>query len=427
MTARRDDAAGAHHAPRRGVTVEGAHRSIERVARDSYGRLVAFLAARSRDVAAAEDALADAFRAALEAWPQNGLPESPEAWLLVAARRRMIDAARRARVHANAVPTLLAAADEAADLAGSAVAFPDERLKLLFICAHPAIDAAARTPLMLQVVLGLDAARIASAFLVRPATMGQRLSRAKAKIRDAGIGFELPEAAELPSRRDAVLEAIYAAYGSGWDDVAGADPRRSGLSAEAIELGRLLLRLIPGDPEAQGLLALMLYCESRRDARRTADAEFVPLSEQDPSRWAMAMITEAEQTLRAAGRANRIGRFQLEAAIQSAHAQRAFSGRTDWPSIALLYEGLVSLAPTIGALVGRAAAVAEARDVATGWDLLQAIPNEAIETYQPYWALAAHLLKRAGRGAEAADAYTRAIGLCEDPAVRDFLMREAEQ
>jgi RNA polymerase sigma-70 factor (ECF subfamily) len=388
---------------------------------------VAFLAARSRDVAAAEDALADAFHSALETWPRSGVPDKPEAWLLVAARRRLIDAARHVRVHADAVPTLLAAADEAQELAGTDIAFPDERLKLLFICAHSAIDAAARTPLMLQVVLGLDAARIASAFLVQPSAMGQRLTRAKAKIRDAGVAFELPEAKELPSRLDAVLEAIYAAYGSGWDDVAGADPRRKGLAAEAIELGRLLVRLMPGDPEVQGLLALMLYCESRRDARRGATGSYVPLSEQDMKRWSRPMIEEAERLLTAAKGADRIGRFQLEAAIQSAHARRAVAGRTDWEAIALLYEGLVGLTPTIGALVGRSAAVAEARDAATGWELLEAIPSEAVKSYQPYWALAAHLLKRMQRIEEAADAYIRAIGLCEDPAMREFLMQQAVQ
>lgn len=404
-----------------------ARRAVELAARDSYSRLIAFLAARSRDVAAAEDALADAFHAALETWPRAGVPEKPEAWLLTAARRRLIDSARHARVHADAVPTLLAVADEAQDLASTDTMFPDERLKLLFICAHPAIDAAARTPLMLQTVLGLDAARIASAFLVRPSAMGQRLARAKAKIRDAGIAFELPETKELPPRLDAVLQAIYAAYGSGWDDVAGADPRRKGLAVEAIDLGRLLLRLMPAEPEAMGLLALMLHCEARRDARRTAAGGYVPLSEQDVARWSRPMIEEAERFLMAAEQVGQVGRFQLEAAIQSMHARRAWTGRTDWEAIALLYEGLVRLAPTIGALVGRAAAVAEARGDATGWALLEAIPAEAIKSYQPYWALAAHLLKRMQRSGEAASAYSRAIGLCEDPAMREFLARQALQ
>src|SRR5215472_3457103 len=309
--------------PAGAAATQDTRRAIERAARESYGRLVAFLAARSRDVAAAEDALADAFHAALESWPRDGVPDKPEAWLLVAARRRLIDAARHARTRADAAPTLLAIADEAQEMAGVAAAFPDERLKLLFICAHPAIDAAARTPLMLQVVMGLDAARIASAFLVQPSAMGQRLSRAKAKIRDAGIAFELPEAKELPARIGAVLEAIYAAYGSGWDDVAGADPRRKGLATEAIELGRLLLRLMPDDADVKGLLALMLYCESRRDARRSAEGSYIPLSEQDVSRWSMPLIAEAERILTAAREAESIGRFQLEAAIQSVHAQRA--------------------------------------------------------------------------------------------------------
>ncbi len=399
--------------------------AVEQAARDSYGRLVAFLAARSRDMAAAEDALADAFRAALETWPRIGVPQKPEAWLLIAARRRLIDNARHARVHADAVPALRAAAQEARKLTTMEAEFPDERLQLLFICAHPAIDAAARTPLMLQTVLGLDAARIASAFLVRPATMGQRLSRAKTKIRDARIRFELPEAKELPARLDAVLEAIYAAYGSGWEDISGSDPRRKGLAVEAIELGRLLSRLMPAEPEVQGLLALMLFCESRRDARRSATGAYVPLSEQDVERWSRAMIEEADSYLIAASRAGKIGRFQLEAAIQSVHAQRARTSQTDWEAIAVMYEALVRIAPTIGALVGRAAAVAEARGAAFGWAMLEAIPGEAISSYQPYWALAAHLLKRMQRLEEAAAAYSRAIGLCEDSAAREFLTQQA--
>lgn len=401
-------------------------RAIERAARDSYGRLVTFLAARSRDIAAAEDALADAFRAALETWPRDGVPGRPEAWLLTAARRRLIDGARHLRVRADAVPDLRVAAEEAQELAATD-RFPDERLKLLFVCAHPAIDPAIHTPLMLQTVLGLDAARIASAFLVSPAAMGQRLSRAKVKIRDAGIAFELPEAKELPPRLDAVLQAIYAAYGSGWDDIAGADPRRRGLAAEAIDLGRMLRPLMPAEPEVEGLLALMLHCEARREARRGPTGEYVPLSEQDTARWSPPLIAEAERILAAAAQDRRMGRFQLEAAIQSVHARRARTGRTDWEAIALLYEGLVRLAPSIGALVGRAAAVAETRDAAAGWALLEAIPTEAVASYQPYWALAAHLLRRLGREAEAVAAYDRAIGLCEDPAMRAFLLRRAAE
>ncbi|SED68150.1 RNA polymerase sigma-70 factor, ECF subfamily [Rhizobiales bacterium GAS191] len=402
-----------------------ARRALEQAARDSYGRLVAYLSVHMRDVAAAEDALGDAFRAALETWPLTGVPEKPEAWLLTAARRRLIDGGRQARVRDEAVTTLLAVAEEATQLLSSDAMFPDERLKLLFICAHPAIDTAARTPLMLQTVLGLDAARIASAFLVQPDAMGRRLTRAKAKIRDAGIAFEIPEAKELQARLDAVLEAIYAAYGSGWDDVAGADPRRKGLAAEAIDLGRLLLRFMPAEPEVQGLVALMLHCEARREARRSETGAYVPLSNQDPVRWSQPMIEEAEQLLLAAHEANRIGRFQLEAAIQSVHARRAVTGDTDWEALALLYEGLTRFAPTLGALVGRAAAVAEARNAEAGWALLEAIPEGAVDHYQSYWALAAHLLARLQRVEEALSAYSRAIGLCEDPAIREFLAQRA--
>jgi RNA polymerase sigma-70 factor (ECF subfamily) len=398
------------------------HEAVEQAARRSYGRLLAYLAARSRDLAAAEDCLADAFHAALTTWRRDGIPDNPEAWLLTVARRRSIDMARHAVVRQQAMPDLLAAAEEAGDQTMT-TPFPDERLKLLFVCAHPAIDPDMHTPLMLQTVLGLDAAHIASAFLVSPAAMGRRLSRAKLRIRDAAIPFDVPEAKELPPRLHAVLEAIYAAYGSGWDEMA--EPRSRWLPREAVTIGRTLVELMPAQPEALGLLSLMLHCEARREARRDALGAYVPLSEQDFSRWSHAMIAEAERLLARAGAIGRIGPFQLEAAIQSAHAHRAATGATDWQAIALLYEGLVRLAPTIGALVGRAAATAEARDAETGLALLNRIPAEKTATYQPYWALTAHLLVRSQQPREAAAAYERAIGLCEDDAMRAFLIDRA--
>jgi len=400
------------------------HRTIEQVARDSYGRLLAFLAVRCRDVSAAEDALADAFQTALETWPRNGIPEKPEAWLLVAGRRKLIDGMRRSRIRGEAIPDLLAGTENAYEMAGESLLFPDERLKLMFVCAHPAIEAQARTPLMLQTVLGLDAARIASAFLVRPSAMGQRLTRAKSKIRVAGIRFEVPEAAQLPERLEFVLEAIYAAYGSGWDDITGADARRKGLAAEAVELARVLVQLMPDEPEPKGLLAMMLHCEARREARRTQSGSYVPLLEQDVTCWSKEMMGEAERLLCEASRRGRIGRFQLEAAIQSAHAQRARTGVTDWNAIALLYEGLVRLSPTVGALVGRAAVIAEAQGPAAGLSALELLPDAVVQTYQPYWALAGHLFKRLGRISEAQCAYSRAIGLSEEPALRRFLEAE---
>jgi predicted RNA polymerase sigma factor len=398
--------------------------AVEQAARRSYGRLLAFLAARSRDVTASEDCLADAFQAALTSWPRDGVPDNPDAWLLTVARRRSIDMARHATIRLQAEPDLILAAEETGALM-TTTEFPDERLKLLFVCAHPAIDAAMHTPLMLQIVLGLNATRIASAFLVSPDAMGRRLSRAKTKMRDAGIPYEEPETRQLPPRLHAVLEAINPAYGSGWDDLA--DLQSRWLPGEAISIGRTLAELMPQEPEALGLLSLMLHCEARREARRDDDGNYVPLSEQDVARWSQPMIAEAEGFLACAAKAGMPGPFQLEAAIQSAHAQRAVTGATDWQAIALLYEGLVRMAPTIGALVGRAAAVGQARDPETALALLEELPGERVATYQPYWALAAHLLDRLRRTDEARDAYDRAIGLCSDDAMRRFLIGRAAQ
>jgi RNA polymerase sigma-70 factor (ECF subfamily) len=300
--------------------------------------------------------------------------------------------------------------------------FPDRRVELLFVCAHPAIDPAVHAPLMLQTVLGLDAGRIGQAFLVAPATMGQRLARAKRKIREAGIRFQVPAPHELPARVEAVLEAIYGAFGLGRDEVAGADARGRDLMDEAIWLARVLRERMPDEPEVRGLLSLMLFCHARRDAGTSPDRRYVPLSEQNPADWSAPEIQEAEAELAGAAQSGRVGRFQLEAAIQSVHAERAHTGRTDWAAIVLFYDHLVHIAPTLGARVAQAAAVAEASGPAAGLSLLDAIDSPAVATYQPYWAVRAHLLRSQGRLPEAMAAYDRAIALTEDPAVRQFLL-----
>src|SRR5262245_45953080 len=291
-------------------------RAVEATARQSYGRLVALLAARTHDPAGAEDALGDALLAALNTWPRDGLPRNPQAWLLTAARNRLLDHARHLEVRARGASTLETLANELYD-APDPDALPDERLKLLFVCAHPAIDPAMHTPLMLQTVLGLDAVAIGRAFLVSPTAMGQRLTRAKAKIRQARIAFEIPAADQIQHRLEAVLNAIDAAYGSSWEDAAGRDRRATGLAEEAIWLARVLRDVIPDEPEVRGLLALLLHCEARRPARRGADGRFVPLSEQDPRTWRAPLIDEAERELATAAAQARLGRFQIEAAIQS--------------------------------------------------------------------------------------------------------------
>jgi RNA polymerase sigma-70 factor, ECF subfamily len=398
-----------------------AHRAAERAARQSYGKLVAYLAARTGDVAAAEDALSDAFAAALASWPARGVPQSPEAWLFAAARRRLIDMARRRRTHEAAADRLLLSIEEGA--AGMDPAeVPDRRLSLMFACAHPAIDAAMRGPLILQTVLGLDAAAIAAAFLTAPAAMSQRLVRAKRRIRDAGIPFRHPDRADLPARLDAVLEAIYAAFGAGWPDAGGLEPRRQGMVDEAIWLGQVVVGLLPEEPEALGLLALMLYAGARWAARRSANGDYVPLSEQDPALWDAVALDEAERLLLRAGSLERIGRFQLEAAVQSVHAARRTSGRTDWPAILELYDGLLELTGSPVVAVNRAVAWGETAGPTAGLAALDELARDSrLALYQPYWAARADLLARLGWGAMADAAYARAIELEADPAVRSFL------
>ncbi|HEU4602218.1 MAG TPA: DUF6596 domain-containing protein, partial [Steroidobacteraceae bacterium] len=324
-----------------------ARSAIEAVARQSYSRLVSFLAARFRDVAGAEDALSEAIVAALRTWPTQGVPSNPEAWLLQAAKHRLIDRIRHSQVRDATAQAMRVLLDEAEELTLT-TQFPDERLKLLFVCAHPAIDARIHTPLMLQTVLGLDVDSIAQAFLVPSATMSQRLTRAKTKIRETRIEFEVPSGEQLSSRLSAVLEAIYAIYSRGWEDVDGVDSERSELTDEAIWLARTSVELLPNEPEALGLLALLLYCEARRNARRGIAGEYVPISAQEVSKWNREQLTEAEALLSRAAQLNRPGRFQLEAAIQSAHVERMRANAVDWGAIALLYEGVIRIAPTFG-------------------------------------------------------------------------------
>jgi RNA polymerase sigma-70 factor, ECF subfamily len=396
--------------------------SAEAVARASYGKLLAFIAARTGDVAGAEDALSEAFATALTDWPTRGVPDNPEGWILTVARRKLIDAARRKRTSWEAIAHLRLLAEEGTAHANADV--PDDRLALMFVCAHRAIEPAVRAPLMLQTVLGLDAATIASAFLTAPATMGQRLVRAKARIKLAGIPFRLPELADLPERLETVLDAIYAAFSTGWTDPAGTDLSPRDLAQEAIFLCRLVVSLLPDEPEALGLLALMLYAEARRTARRTSGGDYVPLDEQSVEAWDAAMIAKAEALLLRASALGRVGRFQLEAAVQSAHVIRRRTGRSDWLAIVRLYDALTVLTESPVVAINRAVALAETAGPKVALRELDALAHDPrLTAYQPYWAARAVLLAGAAMTSEAKTAYQRAIGLEADPAVRRFLSR----
>ena len=393
----------------------------EAVARRGYGKLVAFLAARTRDVAAAEDALSEAFASALADWPRNGCPANPEGWLLTVARRKIIDAARR-RANGEAAAGELAALAEGFE-AAEAEEIPDRRLALMFACAHPAIEQGVRAPLMLQVVVGLDAKPIASAFLMSPAAMGKRLVRAKDKIRAAGIPFRIPEREELAERLDTVLDAIYAAFAEGWTDPGGTDAARRDLTGEAFFLARLVAEMLPEEPEGLGLLALMLHAEARRGARRNEAGEYVPLAEQNPELWDWEMIGEAEALLRRAGAMGSFGRYQVESALQSAHVHRRRTGQENWAEVVQLYDVLLELAGSPVVAINRALAIAELRGASTGLAALETVADARLAEYQPYWAARADLLARTGAYEEARRAYELAIGLERDPAVRRFLQQ----
>ncbi|HEX3483608.1 MAG TPA: DUF6596 domain-containing protein [Micropepsaceae bacterium] len=407
-----------------GAGDRNARETAENVARRSYGKLVAFLARRTGDVARAEDALSEAFAAALSDWSASGIPANPEGWLMAVAKRKIIDMMRRRKTGEDTIPQLQLMAEEIEAAAQESPEIPDNRLALMFACAHPAIDAAIRAPLILQTLLGLDAAAIASAFLVSPAAMGQRLARAKHKIREAGIALRVPARADLPERLDAVLAAIYAAFARGWSESAERETGSGNLAEEAIWLGRLVASLLPGEPEALGLLALMLHSDARRAARRGPEGEYIPLAEQDPALWDSDFIDEAESLLVRASRIGASGRYQLEAAVQSAHAVRRIAGTSDWQAIEKIYDALAALSDSPVISINRAVAIAESRGADAGLEELDRLADDRrLAQYQPYWAACAHILTRAGKIRAAEEAYEQAIGLEHDPAVREFLQR----
>jgi RNA polymerase sigma-70 factor (ECF subfamily) len=398
---------------------DDAARAAERAVRAAYARLVALLASRSRDLAAAEDALSEALRAALETWPRRGVPDRPEAWLMTAAKRAAGHARARSATAAAALPDLTLLAEEADAMPDS---FPDHRLGLMFACTHEAIDSAMQTPLMLQAVLGLSAERIAGAFLVSPTTLGQRLSRAKTRLREAGARFSRPDPDEVAPRLPQVMEAVLAAAALGWESVPGSDPARADLAGEALYLAELLADLTPEEPEPKGLFSLILHIRGREPARR---AGYLSLSEQDVSLWDHAMIDRADALLAEAGAMGRFGRLQCEAAIQSVHSEGAILGRTNWPALATLHAALARLAPSLGGQIAAAAVTLEIDGPAAALAALDGMAD--VQTYQPWWALRAEALGRAGDRPAQAEALLWAMGLTEDASLRAWLAARLAQ
>ncbi|HUQ08703.1 MAG TPA: RNA polymerase sigma factor [Steroidobacteraceae bacterium] len=392
--------------------------SIEQVFRREYGRAVAVLVRQLGDISLAEEAVQDAFATAVERWPVSGVPPSPAGWIIVTARNRAIDRLRR---EATRDERQQAAMEMLESVTEQEHEVPDERLRLIFTCCHPALSVESQLALTLRLLAGLTTAEIARAFLVPEPTMAQRISRAKAKIHATGIPYRVPDAAELPLRLGSVLAAVYLIFNEGYSATSGEELQRGELIDEALRLGRLLRDLLPDDEEVAGLLALMLLTDARRDARSDADGAFVRLADQDRKRWDRARIDEGQALVRACLARNRPGPYQLQAAINAVHSDAREARDTDWRQILALYDQLMALTPNPVVALNRAVAVAELEGPVKA---LMLVDELQLQRYHLWHAVRAELLARAGRLAESESAYKAALTLCENGREREYIEKK---